>query len=104
MWYNQIRWYSESEIATMRSSPVEIRINMILNKANVVLDKSFVSLYEVRRLEELLDTLNNSELDGVEHLRRKVVQVKRAINDSLALAQQLDGLVMRLYEELNERS
>ena len=88
----------------MRTSPVEIRINMILNKANVVLDKSFVSLYEVRRLEELLDTLNNSELDGVEHLRRKVVQVKRAVNDSLALAQQLDGLVMRLYEELNERS
>ena len=88
----------------MRTSPVEIRINIILNKANVVLDKSFVSLYEVRRLEELLDTLNNSELDGVEHLRRKVVQVKRAVNDSLALAQQLDGLVMRLYEELNERS
>ena len=88
----------------MRTSPVEIRINMILNKANVVLDKSFVSLYEVRRLEELLDTLNNSELDGVQHLRRKVVQVKRAVNDSLALAQQLDGLVMRLYEELNERS
>ena len=83
---------------------MEIRINMILNKANVVLDKSFVSLYEVRRLEELLDTLNNSELDGVEHLRRKVVQVKRAVNDSLALTQQLDGLVMRLYEELNERS
>ena len=83
---------------------MEIRINIILNKANVVLDKCFVSLYEVRRLEELLDTLNNSELDGVEHLRRKVVQVKRAVNDSLALAQQLDGLVMRLYEELNERS
>ena len=83
---------------------MEIHINTILNKSNVVLDKSLVSLYEVRRLEELLDTLNNSELDGVEHLRRKVVQVKRAVNDSLALTQQLDGLVMRLYEELNERS
>ena len=102
-WYHQIKWYSKEALELMITSSVKDHVNRVLTKVIVVFDKAVVGFSETRKLETLLGTLNGSGLDGVEDVLCKTEQVKGALDESMALINQLEVSALQLYDEMKAK-
>lgn len=102
-WYHRVRWYTPEAIASMKSKSVKDRVHRVLGRVGTIWDKSVCGFSETRKLETMLDTLNDSGLDKVNDVRRKAEDVKAALDNVLVLIGQLEASALELSDEMWEQ-
>lgn len=90
---------------TENVTPTQIRINAVLQQVGVVLNKVLGSLSEIRKMEEMVETLRSEgALEKLDDLLDKVHQAKQVLRDSMNVVGELKSLIEPVYasaEELN---
>ena len=90
---------------TENATPTQLRINAVRLQVGAVLEKVLGSLSEIRKMEEMVETMRSEgALDKLEDLLDKVHQAKQMLRDSMNVVHELNGLIEPVYasaEELN---
>ena len=79
---------------TENVTPTQSRLNAVLIQVGAVLEKVLRSLSEVRKLEEMVETLRSEgPLEGLDDLFDKIHQAKQVLRDSLNVVHELKELM-----------
>ena len=82
---------------TKNATTTQLRIDAFRVQVGAVLEKVLGSLSEIRKMEEMLETMRSEgALDNLEDLENKVHQAKQMLRDSMNVVYELNGLALQL--------